>query len=26
VLAIMAAAVYALVAWGNAQGTAGFGY
>lgn len=25
-LLIMAAAVYALVAWGNAQGTAGFGY
>ncbi|MDR2990784.1 MAG: cytochrome b/b6 domain-containing protein [Burkholderiaceae bacterium] len=26
VLVILAAAVYALVAWGNAQGTAGFGY
>jgi cytochrome b len=26
ILAVMAAAVYALVAWGNAQGTAGFSY
>jgi cytochrome b len=26
VLAVLAAAVYALVIWGNAQGTAGFGY
>jgi len=26
VLVILAAAVYALVEWGNAQGTAGFGY
>jgi cytochrome b len=26
VLVVLAAAVYALVTWGNAQGTAGFGY